>query len=384
MDERGPDLKIVFFYVAEAYQAYHSLGIAFELAARPGVCVSVVFNDPAMPHHIERVRRALGAPPIANGSARLSPLVRLLRRYPRFGLSKRLVMRGNARTLRDGDAIVVVENTAAALRDHGVTTPRLIYVPHGSGDRARSFVDRIAVFDLVLPAGPKNVPRFLREGLVRPGGYALTGYVKLETAAALDRSQASLFPDDRPIVLYNPHGMRDLSSWDRFAAPLIALARDTGAFNLVVAPHVKLFSRHSAAERRLWEARSGGNVLIDLGSDRSVDLSYTIAADLYVGDVSSQVYEFLAQPRPCVFLNAHGVAWRGNPDYLNWTFGEVIDDPADLLAAIARAPVRHADFRAMQGEAAAAALGNRSPGSAARAADAILAFMAGRDPAGQR
>ena len=375
------ELDIVFFYVAEAYQSYHSLGVAFALAERPGVRVSILYNDPAMPHHVERVRRATGARAIPCRSARLSPLVRLLRRFPRFGLSKRLVMRGNARALRDCDAIVAVENTAAALRDHGVTRPRLVYIPHGSGDRARSFVRRIATFDLVLPAGPKNVPRFLTEQLIRPGGYALPGYVKLDTAAALVRAAAPLFADDRPVVLYNPHAMRDLSSWDRFADPLIALARANGAFNLVVAPHVKLFARRPAAEARAWEAKGGGNVLVDLGSDRSVDLSYTVAADIYVGDVSSQVYEFLARPRPCVFLNAHGIDWQGDPDYRNWTFGEVIDDPADLAAAIARAPARHAEFRALQEEAAAAALGDRSPGSAARAADAILAFMAGRDPA---
>ena len=375
------DLDIVFFYVAEAYQSYHSLGVAFELAARPGVKVSIVHNDPATPHHVERVRRALDAPPLECRSTELSPLVRLLRRFPRFGLSKRLVMRGNARALKRCDAIVVVENTAAALRDHGVTRARLVYIPHGSGDRARSFVDRIAAFDLVLPAGPKNVPRFLELKLIRPGGYALPGYVKLDTAAALDRSREPLFADDRPIVLYNPHAMRDLSSWDRFAEPLIALARGTGAFNLIVAPHVKLFARRPPAEARAWKAKSGGPVLVDLGSDRSVDLSYTIAADVYVGDVSSQVYEFLARPRPCVFLNAHRIAWRGDAHYRNWTFGEVVDDPAELQAAIARAPARHPEFLPMQEEAAAAALGDRSPGAARRAADAILAFMAGRDPA---
>src|SRR3546814_2965461 len=46
---------------------------------------------------------------------------------------------------------------------------------------------------------------------------------------------------------------------------------------------------------------------IDLGSERSIDMSYTGSADLYLGDVSSQVAEYLYRPRPCVFLNAQGV-----------------------------------------------------------------------------
>lgn len=370
---------IVFFFVAEAYQTYHSLGVAFELARRPGVTVSVVYNDPAVPRHLERVRRAVDGPPVPHRQVRLSPLVRLLRRFPRFGLSKGLVMRGNARALAGHDAVVAVENTTAALRRHGLAGPRLIYIPHGAGDREKSFVDRIAAFDLTLPSGPKNVGRMLAAGLIRPGGYALTGYIKAETAAALDRSAAPLFASARPTILYNPHGLATLRSWDRFALPLIEHVKRSGDWNLIVAPHVKLFSRRPRAERAAWEARGSERVLIDLGSDRSVDGSYTAAADIYVGDVSSQVYEFLATPRPCVFLNAHGVAWRGDPNYFNWTLGEVVDDPADLPAALARAAARHGEFRAAQAEVAAAALGEPE-GAARRAADAILAFLDGCDP----
>ena len=54
-----------------------------------------------------------------------------------------------------------------------------------------------------------------------------------------------------------------------------------------------------------------GRVIVDLDSHRLNDMTYTNAADIYLGDVSSQVYEFSTQPRPCVFINAHGVAWQG-------------------------------------------------------------------------
>src|SRR3546814_7435043 len=81
--------------------------------------------------------------------------------------------------------------------------------------------------------------------------------------------------------------------------------------------------------------------MIDLASDRLFDMSYTSGADIYLGDVSSQVYEFLATPRPCLFLNAHQVDWVGDPDYLFWTLGDVVDDLARLPDALERAPVRH-------------------------------------------
>ena len=68
-------------------------------------------------------------------------------------------------------------------------------------------------------------------------------------------------------------------------------------------------------------------ILIDTGSERCVDMTYTSAADIYVGDVSSQVCEFLETPRPCVFLNAHQIDWQNNPDFAHWHFGDVVDDP---------------------------------------------------------
>ena len=39
-------------------------------------------------------------------------------------------------------------------------------------------------------------------------------------------------------------------------------------------------------------------------------MAYTQRADIYLGDVSSQVYEFLLNPRPCVFLNPRRFDWR--------------------------------------------------------------------------
>src|SRR3546814_16116783 len=75
---------------------------------------------------------------------------------------------------------------------------------------------------------------------------------------------------------------------------------------LVVAPHVRLFAEASDAERAaVAKLAVPGKVMIDLASDRLFDMSYTSGADIYLGDVSSQVYEFLATPRPCLFSNPH-------------------------------------------------------------------------------
>ena len=368
-------MRIAFLYIAEAYQCYHGAAIALELSQRPGWSVVSYYNDPETPHHLARVRSAYGTAPGDERRLVRSLPTRALQKLKRLGMFKDLVMRDNLAELDGYDAIFAVENTVAALRRLGARRPALIYSPHGFGDRARGFIPRIATFDLVLLAGSKTARRMLEEGLIRPGAYALTGSVKLETGARIAAETPLPFDERRPIVLYNAHKEPKLTSWHRFVEPMLAGFDHAPDLNLIVAPHVKLFRRRSEALRQRWRERSTGNVLVDPGSDRSVDMSYSVAADIYVGDVSSQVYEFLATPRPCVFLNAHGIDWRDDPSFAHWHLGDVVDDPADLMGAIRAAPARHALYRERQVALAAASLGDTSPGAARRAADAIVEFL---------
>jgi hypothetical protein len=62
---------------------------------------------------------------------------------------------------------------------------------------------------------------------------------------------------------------------------------------------------------------------------------YTLAANAYIGDVSSQVYEFLVIPRACFFLDSHG--GRSNSDsenYRFWKLGPVAGSVAELVALL--------------------------------------------------
>lgn len=375
-------MRIAFLYIAEAYQCYHGAAIALELARRTDWTIVNYHNDPETPHHLARIAAAWGGPPVEERPLRKSWLTRTAQqRLRRLGMFKDMVMRDNIAELNGYDAIFAVENTAAALRRLGAAHPRLIYSPHGFGDRARGFIPRIATFDLVLLAGEKTAARMLAEGLVRKGGYALTGSVKLDTAARIAKANRLPFARAQRTVLYNPHKEPKLTSWYQFIEPMLAGFAADPTMNLVVAPHVKLFRRRTEAVRDGWRARSTANVLVDPGSDRSVDMSYAVAADIYVGDVSSQVYEFLAEPRPCVFLNAHRIDWRDDPSFAHWHLGDVVDDPADLMAAIRAAPERHGLYRERQEALAKASLGDTSPGAAARAAAAVIAFMEGRQVA---
>ena len=368
-------MEIAFVYIAEAYQCYHGAALAIELAKQPGVNVTSFYTHPDTPRLLDRIHQAFDAPPPRLVRLDQLPRTRLLRWAKYLGKFKHLILRDNCAALDRFDALVSVENTVAMARDEGIVRPQLIYTPHGFGDRAYSFVGRIADFDFVLVAGAKTEAQMLAKGLIRSGHYALTGSIKLETAARLSRSEGHLFDRQRPIVLYNPHFDPKLTSWDKFIEPMLASFANQDQFNLIAAPHVKMFERASERVRTRWRARSGGNILVDPGSDRSMDSSYLWDAGIYLGDASSQVYEFLARPRPCLFLNARRIEWRDNPAYAHWHLGDVVDRPDQLMAALDQADARHGLYRERQIAAFQAAFGGQQGSPAATGAAAILEFL---------
>jgi CDP-glycerol glycerophosphotransferase (TagB/SpsB family) len=104
-------------------------------------------------------------------------------------------------------------------------------------------------------------------------------------------------------------------------------------------------------------------------------MRYTLAADIYAGDVSSQVYEFLVEAKPCVFLNAHGANWRESRDYPMWRLGQVADTPEQAIDLIRSAVVDHPRFVELQREERRVRIGELEPGNARRAARLILSFL---------
>lgn len=262
-----------------------------------------------------------------------------------------------ARRIRAADALLCAERTSTMLKRLPGRCPPIIHIPHGAGDRAVGFEPRFALFDHVLVAGDKDRDRLIASGRVAPKACAVVGPIKIAAMLRAGRAAPRLFDNDRPTILYNPHFNRKLGSFDAFARRLIdAVARD-GRYNLVVAPHVRLAEGWSEEQRRIWtELSVPGRIIVDLGSERSIDMSYTLGADLYIGDVSSQVYEYLIRPRPCLFINSHDADWRDNADYAMWRFGPVATPDCDIDAALRDAFASHDQYRAVQVEKVARAL----------------------------
>lgn len=281
--------------------------------------------------------------------------------------------------LRACTALVAAERTSTALRRLPGHCPVMIHLRHGAGDRAVGFERRIALFDHLVVAGAKDRRRVIEEGLLPADRCHAVGYIKLSTLRRLHARAPQLFDNGLPVVLYNPHFEPRMSSLAH-ARTIIQGIAAAGDFNLIVAPHVRLFANLGAAARSEWESLAiAGRVLVDLGSPRSSDMTYTLAADIYLGDVSSQIYEFLSEPRPCVFLNTHAVPWQADPNYRMWEMGEVVQGSEEVVEGLRRAASLHISrYLDVQRRIVRETLGEAGPGCAERAAQVILDSLEAR------
>lgn len=368
------------------HQIAHSLPIANALARlAPEMGIEIFVGNDA----VEMEVRRLLDPQARLSVTRLRPATRSARALERLTrgavpATRLSILRENLDHFRRFDALVVPEKTSLLLKTRfGLDNLKLIHTRHGAGDRAIGFDKDSGRFDLVLLSGPKVRDRLQANDLLKPGGYAMVGYPKFDLFAR--EPVRRLFDNDRPTVLYNPHPSPALSSWYAMGKQVLEFFAASDRFNLIFAPHVMLFAkRFNISLSPLSFARvedvpasviNRPHIHIDKGSRASVDMTYSRMADIYLGDASSQVYEFLIEPRPAIFLNPNGLTWQGDENFAHWSAGPVVQNTGELEAALDEAVAQPSSWRERQDALLSQTFDLSDRPSSERAAQAILDFL---------
>lgn len=368
------------------HQIAHSLPIANALARlAPEMGIEIFVGNDA----VEMEVRRLLDPQARLSVTRLRPATRSARALERLTrgavpATRLSILRENLDHFRRFDALVVPEKTSLLLKTRfGLDNLKLIHTRHGAGDRAIGFDKDSGRFDLVLLSGPKVRDRLQANDLLKPGGYAMIGYPKFDLFAR--EPVRRLFDNDRPTVLYNPHPSPALSSWYAMGKQVLEFFAASDRFNLIFAPHVMLFAkRFNISLSPLSFARvedvpasviNRPHIHIDKGSRASVDMTYSRMADIYLGDASSQVYEFLIEPRPAIFLNPNGLTWQGDENFAHWSAGPVVQNTGELEAALDEAVAQPSSWRERQDALLSQTFDLSDRPSSERAAQAILDFL---------
>ncbi len=390
--EANPGLIVGFLFNHEAlHQVRHSAPVIAELIAFPGVR-TVVLTSSAQQEAEVRAIIGEAAGRVEFVTLGSSVLARILDAMLGHVLPVRriAVLWKNLDAFRVLDILVVPESTSIILRDRfGLADLRFVRIPHGSGDRSIPFRPVIARFDLMLLAGEKTRERLISAGLNMGERAVLVGSPKFDTVDPGVTGER-LFDNDRPTVVYNPHFEPKLSSWYDMGIGVLDWFAGQDRFNLIFAPHVMLFRRHVHASVEHWRMRwrkdlpdryrKLPHMLIDTGSPRSIDMTYMKAADIYLGDISSQFYEWIARPRPAIFLDPGHVAWRESADFAQWHLGEVIGQIDALPGALERAMQNPTVHAKAQAAAFAHSFSVTDEPASRRAARAIVSHFSTQEP----
>lgn len=368
------------------HQIAHSLPIALQLNKKGDAHVTLAVTNQLLQDEIRRLGgKALDGIDFVDLHTKSFTSQTLVGLFDGVVPAKKLlVYRDNLDFFRQFDALVVSEKSSLILKTrYGLDRLKFIHTRHGAGDRAIGFNPESAEFDLILVSGEKIRDRLIREAGVPDQKIRITGYAKFDFEAP---AHACFFADpSRKTVLYNPHPSPHLSSWYRHGAAILDQFYHSDRYNLIFAPHVMLFARPwtvtidklsiAYAKKPARHFADAPHIHVDLGSPSSSDMTYSNAADLYLGDVSSQVYEFLYHPRPCLFVDAHATEWRGDPNYKHWTAGPVTTDVTNIIGEVDAAFESHGTYRETQLKLLQDSFSVTKETASSRAAKAITLFL---------
>ena len=334
---------IFLFNHDAAHQVAHSAGLAGALALHSSnQPVVIAYASEQIRTEVEKLLSPVQVARITWFDLRLPGwLYKTLSPLNRFLPARRIArLYWHRQALRRASIIISTERTCLTLKRHwrGKNCPVFAYIPHGSGDRSVAVHPALKDFDLCLLSGEKVVDQLVSSGTVKRENCRIIGYPKFDSLRG--RQPEQFFANDRPTFLYNPHFDPHLSSWyDNGPAILQWFYERPEQYNLIFAPHVMLFSKelHISPEYKLSRRRPGldekyrsaPNMRIDIDSERLFDMSYTMSAHAYIGDVSSQIYEFLVNPRPCYFIDTH--SGDHSEPYDSWRCGPVVRSASALF-----------------------------------------------------
>ncbi|NND88302.1 MAG: hypothetical protein HKM28_03540 [Flavobacteriaceae bacterium] len=326
-----------FLFLDEIHHINHFITVAAELSKSHRVHI---LSYPDKHSYLIRRLREVGGDQV---------VVEMLKTHPFRALTDRIKNRKHPRKgfwmkynrnylLSEFDALIFTDYIHHKLLKYRGDDPKPAFIkfPHGLAGRAYGYKKDLLDFDLHLIYGSLFYEN-LKEKNLLGNKTVLVGSTKLDAVQTVNTPQ--LFPSKKPIILYNPHFGTPHSSWHEHGLNILDYFKNQTKYNLIFAPHINLFNKVGLATDRSFvkEYEASPHIFIDLGSDACVDMVYPNMADIYIGDVSSQSYEFMLNPKPCIFINTEKIDYKENPFYPFWQAGQVIEDMSDLSTALENA-----------------------------------------------
>lgn len=330
--------KIAIIFLDEIHHIYHFVSVAVELAKNNEVHILThLGNDGFLQESLKMLhgeKVIVEKLPTAAFRAFTDKLKG--RKLPRKGF---WIKKHQNYILNNFDAIIFTDFFHRYLMEaRGEKRVKFIFIQHGTPGRGYSFSKDTLDFDFLLLLGNFHF-KILKNLELLTEHYKIIGYPKFD--ALKNITPDNVFNNNKPTVLYNPHFSPPFSSWHFIGSEILDFFYKSTQYNLLFAPHINLFNKVGGDNTSVIPEKyfNAENIHIDLGSEKSVNMSYINEADIYLGDVSSQVFEFIINPRPCIFLNPEKIDFKNDINYRFWQCGDVINTSDELENALKNASI---------------------------------------------
>ncbi|MFN2261300.1 MAG: hypothetical protein ABR595_04485 [Psychroflexus sp.] len=326
--------KVGFIFLDGMHHIYHFITIAVELSKKAQVSI---LTYPAKHDFLKKELHRLGGDQVKIEIRKTDFFTGIIEFFSQKKIPRASIwIKKNRQYFIDNfDAIIFNDFIHHKLTNYEKkkNLPLVIKLDHGIPGRKFAFKKDLKDFDYQLVLGHFDKKQFAKKGLLAKH-HKMIGYQKID-AVQFDKKK-SFFDNDKITVIYTPHFEKNLSSWYNSGKQILEYFYSQNQYNLIFAPHIQLFKKRKGVSRSEVEKKFHDcpHIHIDFGSQNSVDMSYTKSADIYLGDISSQVYEFIIKPRPCIFFNSHQIEWQNDVNFRFWKCGDVVSSVSELDLAL--------------------------------------------------
>lgn len=365
-----------FIFLDEIHHINHFITLAVSLSRDHSVAI---LTYPSSHTYLKNKLDTLGGHKVEIKKLKTHPFRRFTDRLKKRNTPRKgFWMRHNRHHLLQGyDALFFTDYIHhKLLRFRGDSQfPKFIKIPHGPAGRAYGYKKDLLDFDMHLIFGEHYYNQLEMSDLLGKRT-RVAGYFKND--ALKGQEYKPLFKNTKPVVLYNPHFDQEVSSWYTHGIEILEYFKNQNLYNLIFAPHINLFNKADIKydESVLETYKNVSNIYIDTGSISCVDMVYTKMAAIYLGDVSSQAIEFIIEPRPCIFINAHNANYKENHNYHFWKYGQVVQSLTGLDTALHKAFESFPLYESLQSQSSESNFKTEKNSTAtSRGVEEVLKFM---------
>ncbi|HGS4885650.1 TPA: hypothetical protein ACMDRT_002147 [Vibrio parahaemolyticus] len=291
----------------------HVIPIVDNLLLRKGVNIYIYYLNSSDLHGFLKYRNNENVFFIKSGGyapLKFSLMVEFCTRYFRKILTQindlNLELMASFGFLKKMDAIIFTDLVSGRIIKKINPSTKVLWALHGPIASSHMGSKSIEEVDIILTQGRQTSECFYKSGISKEKVREI-GSVKLSSFK--DHSDKIIFNNNRETVLYNPHFNSRLggTSWYKYGHDLIEYFANSKEYNLIFAPHPNLSNNIDSFI--IDKYSNYENVIIDLGSDKVANLFYCKETDIYIGDISSQVLEFIyLKERKLIFFNDENIS----------------------------------------------------------------------------